>query len=63
MCVTLMLAEARCEFTCSELVRYRQFLGIQNEAKNIAQSRGASNPADKYARAFKPVYCQEQCLC
>lgn len=39
---------------CSELVRYRQFLGIQNEAKNIAQSRGSSNPADKCASALKP---------
>ena len=32
---------------CSELVRYRQFLGIQNEEKNIAESRGQASPADK----------------
>lgn len=35
------------EMSANELVRYRQFLGIQNEAKNISESRGAGSPADK----------------
>jgi len=36
-----------CFMPCSELVRYRQFLGIQNEEKRIAESRGQASPADK----------------
>ena len=32
---------------CSELVRYRQFLGIQNEDKNIAETRSQGTPADR----------------
>jgi hypothetical protein len=35
------------KMTANELVRYRQFLGIQNEEKNIAESRGQASPADK----------------
>lgn len=35
------------EMTANELVRYRQFLGIQNEEKRIAESRGQASPADK----------------
>lgn len=35
------------QMTATELVRYRQFLGIQNEDKNIADARKQGSPADK----------------